>query len=567
MKIVGFNLAETSYGLPLDNGGACLAIDGEIISLINEERLNRQQYSPGFKKSIDYILESNDLKIEDVDLFVASSCLEPQVGAEQVQNQLKENGFEIPVSKILICGHHLSHAFAGYYPSGFNHSLIMVLDGDGNTLTEKMVEKTENQEGFWNNENEHNSYYIGNGDNIELLERDLVGAGKNGFGGAYRYFTYFCGFPGYKYAGKLMGLSAYGAKRNTYKDIEIFELGENGKVKCLLPDSNRLNSPLVVEEWLASRGVDVKARNPDEPVSEAIEDIAFLIQRELDRALVHKVKYLVQKTGIKNLCISGGVGLNSVSNRTILDSADIENLFIQPAAGDSGQCLGNTYYGISQFDLMNLKRRPISVYQGKEYLEDEIAEVLETEKEKVIFQKLDFDELAKRTATVLSQDKIVGWFQGRSEIGPRALGNRSILASPLNANMKDIINLRVKHREPFRPFAPSVLEEKAREWFDIPISAPYMIMNAAVLQPNKIPAVTHEDGSARVQTVSIKQNAKYHELISEFERITTVPVVLNTSFNDNEAIVESPADALNTFLRTGIDYLCIGNYFVEKIKS
>lgn len=564
MKIIGFNLEKTKYGVPLDNGGACLAVDGEIVMMISEERLNREQYSSGFALSINYLLKNNDLSLEDIDLFVASSCLEPRADSNEVSKQLKDNGFNIPESKIKVCDHHLAHAFTAYYPSGFEDAIIMVLDGDGNTLTEKMATGTANKEKYWLNQNDHNSYYVAKDNVIELLHRDQIAVGENGFGGFYRYFTYFCGFLGYRFAGKLMGLSAYGSKRNTYKNVALFELGENGLVKCLLPDADRLQSPKVVSDWLGAKGISMKPRLPEEPISHEIEDIAYLVQRELDQALIHKVNHLVDKTGLKNLCISGGVGLNAVSNRAILDNTKIENIYIQPAAGDSGQCLGNAYYGLCNFDKENLKRNPLSPYLGKLYTDEDIEHVLIAQSQKVTYAKLDFSELVKLASKKLSEDKIIGWFQGRSEIGPRALGNRSILANPVNKEMKNIINARVKHREHFRPFAPSVLEEKADEWFDISIPAPYMIMNARVKQPLKIPSVTHEDGSARLQTVSKEQNIRYHALITEFEKLTNVPVLLNTSFNDNEAIVESPEDAVKTFLRTDIDYLFMGDYFIQK---
>ena len=563
MKIIGFNLEKTTYELPLDNGGVCLIVDGEVKMLINEERLTRKQYQAGFSKSLLYILENNGLGINDVDLFVASSCLDVLASPEEVRRQLVNNGFDVPLEKIQVCHHHLSHAYSAFFPSPFEEAIVMVLDGDGNVLTEEMAQGTHTQEKYWNNKNEHNSYYLGKGTEVTLLERDEINAGENGFGGVYRYFTYFCGFPGYKYAGKLMGLSAFGAERNKYKDVQIFDLQPNGIVKCMVPDSDRLNSAQVVEEWFHSQGVNVMARKEGGEITEDIEDIAWLIQRELDRALLHKVQYLIEKTGIKNLCIAGGVGLNAVSNRFLLDHSRIENIYIQPAAGDSGQCLGDAYYGLAHFDTEHAVRKPISVYQGKEYSDEEIITALKSFTG-ITFQQMGFSELAFLAAQKIAEGKIIGWFQDRSEIGPRALGNRSILADPRKAEMKDIINERVKHRENFRPFAPSVLEEKSQEWFDISISAPYMIINAQVKQHDKIPAVTHVDGSARIQTVTRGQNEKYHELISQFEKITGVPVLLNTSFNDNEAIVESPFDALNTFMRTNLDALFIGNYFVQK---
>ena len=321
MKIIGFNLEETTYGLPLDNGGVCLIVDGEVKMLINEERLYRKQYQAGFDQSLSYILKNNNLALNDVDLFVASSCLDVLANPEDVQRQLKNHDFDVPLEKIKVCDHHLSHAYTAFWPASFEKAVVMVIDGDGNVLTEKMAEGTESVKKYWHNKSEHNSYYIGDGTNLTLLERDDIGVDENGFGGVYRYFTYFCGFPGYKYAGKLMGLSAYGATRDKYKDVRIFDLLPNGVVKCLVPDTDRLRSARVVEKWLKKQGVAVKAREPSEEMNEDIEDIAWLVQRELDRALLHKVKYLVENTCIKKICIQGGVGHHAVSNNIILDKS------------------------------------------------------------------------------------------------------------------------------------------------------------------------------------------------------------------------------------------------------
>ncbi|EKE25898.1 MAG: hypothetical protein ACD_5C00008G0009 [uncultured bacterium] len=565
MNIIGLNLEKTKYGLPLDNGGVCLIKDGKVASLINEERLNRKQYSSGYRLSLQYILDDSKIKLSEIDYFVASSCLESPRSTRSAQAELKRNGFNVSLNKIKICDHHLSHAYTAYYPSGFNEAIIMVIDGDGNLNDRQMIPGTKNKNFYWENKFNHQSYYIGNKNEIKLLEKDESISNENGFGGAYRYFTFFCGFPGYRFAGKLMGLSAYGYKRNKYKNLKLFEYGKNGKVKCLLPNINHSDSPKAVEEWLRKNGIKIKARKSEEKINKDIEDIAWFVQRELNEALVFKVKYLVQKTGIKNLCISGGVGLNAVTNREILDKTGIEKIYIQPAAGDSGQCLGNAYYGLDKFDSKNCKKKKISVYQGRKYSEKEILEVLKNTSG-IKYKKMNFDKLSKLAAEKISYNKIIGWFQGRSEMGPRALGNRSILANPVNKKMKFILNKKVKHRENFRPFAPSVLEEKARAWFSIKTRAPYMILNSQVLNPSKIPSVTHKDGSARLQMVSKKENAKYHKLISEFEKITGVPVVINTSFNDNEAIVESPNDAVSTFMRTQIDFLFIGNYYVKKKK-
>lgn len=564
MNIIGFNLEKTSYGLPLDNGGVCLIKEGKVVSMINEERLNRKQYSPGYKNSLKYVLDDSNLELGDIDYFVASSCLESHRSINSAQKELKRNGFDIPLKKIKICDHHLSHAYSAFYPSEFDEAIIMVLDGDGNLNEGKMLSGTKNKNYYWKNKFDHQSYYIGRNNKIALLEKDKSIIGDNGFGGAYRYFTFFCGFPGYRFAGKLMGLSAYGYARNKYKNIKLFNFGKSGEVRCLLPNVDHADSSKVVENWLKKNGIEIKARKSNEKINKDIEDIAWFVQCELNEALVYKVKYLVEKTGIKNLCIAGGVGLNAVTNKEILDKTGIEKIYIQPAAGDSGQCLGNAYYGLAKFDSKNCKRKKLSVYRGKKYSDSEILKALR-DAHGIWFEKMSFDKLSRLAAEKIAQNKIIGWFQGKSEIGPRALGNRSILASPINKNMKKILNKKVKHRESFRPFAPSVLEEKASNWFDIEVEAPYMILNSQVKNPTKIPSVTHKDGSARLQTVSKKDNQRYYKLISEFEKITGVPVVINTSFNDNEAIVESPADAISTFMRTQIDFLFIGNYYVKKI--
>lgn len=560
MNIIGLNLEKTSFGLTLDNGGACLMKNGNIISMISEERLNRKQYSSGYKQSLEYVLKTATIALKDIDILSVSSCLESHRSVKSVSKELKEKGIIIPKSKIKVCDHHLSHAYTAFYPSPFNKAIIMVLDGDGNAISSTL----KNTKQYWKNNFDHQSYYIGEGNEIKLIEKDSNKAQENGFGGVYRYFTYFCGFPGYKFAGKLMGLSAYGYRRNKFKNVHLFQLLKNGKIKCTLPDSDRLNSSKIVEKWLKSKGINIKARKSGEKISKEIEDIAWLVQRELNRVLVHKVNYLVKKTGIKNLCIAGGVGLNAVTNREILDKTEIENIYIQPAAGDNGQCLGNAYWASHQFDKINCKRKKISIYQGKEYSNKDILTALKNRPE-LKYKKISFNNLAKIAAEKIAQNKIIGWFQGGSEIGPRALGNRSILANPISKEMKNILNAKVKHRESFRPFAPSVLEHKANQWFSIDIPAPHMIINAQVKKPHLIPSVTHHDNSSRIQTVNKKDNPRYFKLLSKFEKITKVPIIINTSFNDNEAIVESPENAVNTFLRTGIDFLFIGNYYVEKI--
>jgi carbamoyltransferase len=556
MNIIGINLQSTIYGLELNDGGTCLMIDGKVHSMIAEERISRKRHDSGYKNSIPLLLGKANLKLKDIDLFVASSCLEKKRTKKSVQLELESNGFKIPLNKIMVCDHHMSHALTAYYPSGFDKALVIVMDGDGNA---KCFDKNTTKTNYWKNKFDHQSYYIADSKGVKLLEKDNIPAGENGLGGAYRYFTYFCGFPGNKYAGKLMGLSAYGSKRNTYGDLKLFYLDKNNQIRCTLPDENRFESQLVVEKWFKENNVKIKSQPfSKNTFDESIEDAAWFVQRELQEIIVKKINYLVKKTGIRNICIAGGVGLNAVANQYILENADIDGLFIQPACGDQGQCYGNAIYGaLKHNEIIDRKSR---VYLGPKYSENEIENALVKFKDKIIFKKKSEDELLLHASNSIKSNKIISWFHGRSEIGPRALGHRSILANPINPKMKLILNKRIKHREHFRPFAPSVLLSESNKWFCLNKEASYMIINS-VVKSNKIPAVTHIDNSARVQTVKC---GKYERLIKCFQKLTGVPILLNTSFNDNEPIVETPEDAISTFLKTDLDFLYLENYVVRK---
>jgi carbamoyltransferase len=275
-------------------------------------------------------------------------------------------------------------------------------------------------------------------------------------------------------------------------------------------------------------------------------------------------------TGSDNLCFAGGVALNSVTNRRIIESEMFNKAFILPAAGDDGQALGRLLYRSHQNGAQSdstHKYEMEDVYLGPKYEDEEIQDVLRKYKDEVIFQHLDEDDLVEKTARSIASGKVLGWWQGRSELGPRALGNRSILADPRNPEMKDYINFRVKHREWFRPLAPSVGIDSVNDYFMTNIPLPYMLVVAETRQNKRdqIPAVVHVDGTARVQTVTQTQNPIYYGLIKRFENITGVPVILNTSFNDaGEPLVESPKDSLKTFLRMNLDHLVIENFFVTK---
>lgn len=558
MKIIGVNLGETSLGMKLNDGGACL-VDDQGIVCIAEERVSRKKYSGGFEKSLEYCLSERGYNIDDIDLFVVSSC------CEVPRTCIPDMGFDIQSEKIVIMpSHHLSHAYSVYMTSKFEEAIIMVIDNEGS-----IINNLGNDE-FYKNELEHMTYYVGKGNDIEFLERDSVDSDSIGIGDAYRYFTHYLGFPSYVYAGKTMGLAPYG-NEDTYKDIKIFDY-ENDKIRCLIKQDYFNCTKALADFFLESYNIILPpVRNPIDDITQDYADLAYLIQRELEEVLIKKVNYLIQKTGIKKLCIAGGVGLNSVANGRLLRETELEDIYIVPAAGDTGQCLGNALYAYHKI-FGNTKRYAFdSAYLGKEYSEKEIQDSVSrciVINENIEVKEYEtFDSLNKVAASLLSEGKIIARFGGKSEFGPRALGNRSILMDPRKKENKDILNKKVKFREEFRPFAPVVLSEYVGQYFDIDRESPYMMLVAEVKNKDIIPAVTHVDGSARVQTLNSKQNPQFYSLIQEFQRITGVPVILNTSFNiAGEPIVETPDDALECFLGTNIDYLIMGKNILSKIQ-
>lgn len=554
MKIIGANFGETENGMLLNDGGICLFNNGKMV-ITSEERITRKKYVGGFNMSLKRLLDSEKLKIEDIDLFVFSSC------CELPRKKINIEKYNIPSEKIVyIPSHHLSHAYSTYFSSQFDEAIIMVIDNEGNIINDLGGKK------FYDNELEHMTYYIGKQNNIEFLERDDVLSNQIGIGDAYRYFTHYIGFPSYVYAGKTMGLAPYGNKEK-YSNVKIFDFDDTtGKISCRIENMYENCDNAIKKFFKDNYNIDIiEPRTPIDDITQEYADLAFLIQNELEEILIKKVKYLVKKTGIKKLCIAGGVGLNSVANARILKETGIEDIFIVPAAGDTGQCLGNVYYGYYDI-LKETKRIPFSsVYLGFSYNLKEIEKEIKKNKGVKYTKYKEINELNKRVAKDLVDGKIIARFDGRSEFGPRALGNRSILMDPRKAENKDILNKRVKFRESFRPFAPSVLYEYSTEYFDLEQESPYMLLVAKVKRPEIIPAVTHIDMSARIQTVKKEDNYNYYDLINEFYMLTGVPVLLNTSFNINgKPIVETPEDALNSFMTTNIDKLAIGLYLVEK---
>jgi len=317
------------------------------------------------------------------------------------------------------------------------------------------------------------------------------------------------------------------------------------------------------------------ARKPEEEISKKHQDIAASLQARYEEAFFHLLNHVFEQTKLPNLCLAGGCAMNSVANGKIFDQTPFEEVYIQAAAGDAGGALGAAYYVWNQ--VLNQPRDFLmqKAYWGPEFSEAEIDQELkakskELEEKRCVIKKVENDdELCRQTAKYIAEGKVVGWFQGRMEWGPRALGNRSIVVDPRNAEMKDILNSRIKRREPFRPFAPSILLERTGEYFEKDYPDPFMI-KVYPIKPEKrrvIPAVTHVDGTGRLQTVRKEDNPLYWQLIKEFEKITGVPIVLNTSFNENEPIVCRPSEALDCFLRTKMDVLVLGKHIISKRKK
>lgn len=532
--IVGFNTGH--------NGGCTVIHDNKLIS-IAEERLNRKKYSENYLYSLIYCLEELGLNINDVDLFV-SSCY---------GNRL-ENGYMGKLksivnddSKFVTVDHHLSHAYSSYFLSDFDESMIIVIDGLGNL-------------------NDTESYYIGKGNKITKVGGNNINRSKyKGIGRTYETFTNFCGWSAQE-AGKTMGLSAYG--KDKYPDVDLFEMNENLEIssKC---NGKYINGAL---NFIKENNLDFG--RPESGYEN--KDAAYYVQSQVEKIILKLVNKLYDKFKIKNLCVAGGVFLNGIVNQRILKETPIENLFVAPCCDDTGQSLGNALYGYHNYFNFKKRIKLKKPYLAKEYNEEEILDVLEKKQEKFILpyeiKGCDIsykksDNLESDVAKLLSSGKIIGWFQGASEIGPRALGNRSILCAPYPRDMKDILNARIKHRESFRPFAPSIIEEKVNEYFDIDDTSPYMLKVPVCTEfaKDKIPATLHVDFTGRVQTVNKEQNSRFYKLLLEFYKLTNIPVLLNTSFNDNgEPIVESPKDAMVMFCKSDLDYLVMGDYIIEK---
>ena len=584
------------------DSAACILKDGEIIAAAQEERFTRKKHDPSYPyNAIEFVLKFSNLKLSEVDYIVFfekpflkfERLLETYVAfapkgylsfAKAMPIWIKEKLFQKnflikkllshdkkfkPEDKIFFSDHHLSHAASAFFPSPFEKAVILTADGVGEWATTTVA--------------------VGNNNNLEIKKEILF---PHSLGLLYSAFTYYTGFKVNSGEYKLMGLAPYGNPIYTKKIKQLIDIKDDGTFRLDQKYFNYATGLTMINKKFSN----LFGRNPRNSANEKLTqfhmDIAASIQIVTEEIMLKLAKSIRKDYGLKNLCLAGGVALNCVANGKIQKEKIFDNLWIQPAAGDAGGSLGAAlalwYLELGNNRKINSIDEMKGSYLGSEFNQDEIEKEL-----KLIgasFETYNYLELIENTSKYLSEDKAIGWFQGRMEFGPRALGARSIIANPKSQNMQKNLNLKVKYRESFRPFAPSVLREDLSNWFEIDVDSPYMLLVASVnknkiikmtdkqknlfgidklnIKRSEVPAITHVDYSARIQTVTKKSNKMFYDLISKFKEKTGCPIIINTSFNvRGEPIVNTPADAFNCFMGTELDYLVIGKCILDKKKQ
>ncbi len=546
---------------------ACIFKGGDLICAIEEERLTRYKFEKQMPhRAINKCLDLEKIDISDVDfigytwkpweyffkeaLFRMSRMLKKPVssiyGLVQAQYIAQSHLHDlwhfkrVAKRKAIVVDHHMAHAAAAFYGSPFERAAILGIDNRGEGVTTMLS--------------------IGEKNRIRPVKKIYI---QHSLGKFYSGMTYHLGFRPENDEYKVMGLASYG--KPTFYDIlkKALILEPNGgfRIDYTMCDIDLDGRP--TKKLIADIG---PKRERGEEVTQHHMDLAASLQKVHEEAVLHLTDYLHRVSGEENICLTGGVAYNSVANGRIESESKFKNVYTPPCVGDSGAAIGAGLY--IYHHLLDRPRKTVldNAYFGTSYNDDEILAFLKTCK--VRFRKEE--NIAKTTAKLLSEGNIMGWFQGKMEFGPRALGGRSILADPRRAEMKDLVNKYVKRREEFRPFAPSVLEEEVYNFFDAPCLSPFMtsVCNVHKDKRELIPAVTHFDGTARIQSVSKKTNPIYWDMINEFKTLTDIPVVLNTSFNvRDEPVVCSPLDAVACFYSSGMDYLAIGSYLVAKDKD
>ncbi len=584
------------------DSAASILKDGKIIAAAQEERFTRKKNDPSYPyNAIDFVLGYANLDLNEVDQIVFfekpflkfERILETYVAfapkgflsfskamplwikeklfqKNYLFNKLKSHDKKFKSDKnIFFSEHHLSHAASAFFPSPFEEAVILTADGVGEWATTTIA--------------------LGKSNKLEIKKEIHF---PHSLGLLYSAFTYYTGFEVNSGEYKLMGLAPYGKPIYEDKIKQLVDIKEDGSFRL---DQKYFNytTGLTMTNNKFDNLFGQKPRNPNsEKINQFHMDIAASIQKVTEEIIIKLAKAIRQEYNIKNLCLAGGVALNCVANGKILNEKIFDNIWIQPAAGDAGGSLGAA---LALWHIENNKKREVNSndtmkgsYLGTEFSQQDIERILKSLGAN--FETLKYEDIINKASEYLSNEKIIGWFQGRMEFGPRALGNRSILADPRSNTMQKNLNLKIKYRESFRPFAPSILRADLTKWFNMDVDSPYMSLVSNIITEKKIemtnqekklfgierlnikrsqiPAVTHVDYSARIQTVDEDTNKIYYDLISKFKEKTGCPVILNTSFNvKDEPIVNSPTDAFNCFMKTELDYLVIGNCILDKKKQ
>ena len=584
------------------DSAACLLKDGKIIAAAQEERFSRKKHDPRYPHhAIEFVLKFSNMKLSEIDQIVFfekpflkfERLLETYVAfaprgfvsfakamplwikeklfqKNLLFNKLKEHDENFKSDEnIFFSDHHLSHAASAFFPSPFEEAVVLTADGVGEWATTTVA--------------------VGKKNDLEIKKEIHF---PHSLGLLYSAFTYYTGFKVNSGEYKLMGLAPYGSPIYEDKVKELVDIKDDGTFRLDQKYFNYATGLTMTNEKFHNL-FGQKPRDPkNEKITQFHMDIAASIQKVTEEIMIKLAKAIRQEYNINNLCLAGGVALNCVANGKILQEKIFDNIWIQPAAGDAGGSLGAA---LALWHIEQKKERVVNSnddmkgsYLGTEFNQEEIEKELKSVGAN--FEKLQYEDLISKTAEFLSNEKAIGWFQGRMEFGPRALGARSILGDPRSDKMQKNLNLKVKYRESFRPFAPSILREDLSDWFNINVDSPYMLLVADVnsnkkiemneeqkklfgidklnIKRSEIPAVTHVDYSARIQTVTKETNKPYYDLISKFKEKTGCPVIVNTSFNvRGEPIVNSPTDAFNCFMGTEVGLFSYRKLYFGKIKT
>ncbi|ANE74384.1 carbamoyltransferase C-terminal domain-containing protein [Dickeya solani] len=560
--ILAVNLPVLADGTVTYDGNVVLASRDKVITAIAEERVSRKKYDGRVTCAVREILQRNKLTLSDISAISVVSFGQPMNGAHELDGKLKQEidalfpGFD---NIHAVTSHHSAHALSAVSQTDVKRALIVVADHTGNLIGERADAAV-----LENNAAEQVSYYLYENNDLTLLAQDNTQPCDQGYGRFYGDITCYLGFDSYRESGKTMGLASFGNPA-VFSDYPSFIETPAGEISALKDERYADDCTKDLKGWFKKQGVDIPERRGKGEVIRPFDmHLAAWAQDQLQKSIIRRAKALIEQYHVDTLCVAGGVAMNSVMNRKLEEALGIE-VYVPPSPGDAGLALGAAaeYFWKKDHRVPQFESSP---YLGPVYSAEDIAGSLRACEDEFSIQHVSEPEY--QAARLIAAGNIIGWFQDRSEYGPRALGNRSILASPSNSWTKEILNSQIKLREWFRPYAPVVLEEAADAYFDMLSPVPYMMKVAPVKTKAKVdmPACIHVDGTARLQTVSADSNKKFYQLIKALGNLTGVPVVLNTSFNlAGMPIVESPDDAIDCFRHAvGMDALFIGNYLLKK---